>query len=184
MNQFPISTALGVIIGNSAVISPCGRYRYLLTRRWAIGPTCLFAMLNPSTADAEVNDPTVLRCIHFAKREGCGGLEIVNQYGYRSSEPRMLARAEDPVGPENDAHILAAADRRPLLTVAAWGASAPKGLTPRAAEVLAMLGRAGAQVMCLGQNADGSPRHPMSRGRSRVPDDAALVVLHGERDWK
>ena len=75
---------------SSAVLSECGLYRYRLDRRWADGPTCGFIMLNPSTADAEVDDPTIRRCIGFAKREACGALIVVNIYPLRATKPADL----------------------------------------------------------------------------------------------
>ena len=71
----------------SAIISPCGRYRYRLDRRWGDGRTMGFIMLNPSTADAENDDPTIRRCIGFAKREGCDAIAVVNLYALREGRP-------------------------------------------------------------------------------------------------
>ena len=75
-----------------AVISDCGNYRYLLTREiseplFSRGPACCFVMLNPSTADAQQDDPTGRRCMGFARREGCVGLSVVNLYGLRATKP-------------------------------------------------------------------------------------------------
>ena len=94
----------------SAIISPCGRYRYVLKRnlpqaiRWV--KPCLFVMLNPSVADAELDDPTIRRCIGFAKREGCTELTVVNLFAYRSTDPEgLLIQTRDPIGDMNDAYI-------------------------------------------------------------------------------
>lgn len=73
----------------SATISECGRYRYRLTRRFADGPCATFVMLNPSTADETIDDPTIRRCRNFAIREGCGGLVVVNLFAYRATDPRL-----------------------------------------------------------------------------------------------
>ena len=85
----------------TAEFSACGRYRYWLERRWSADSPAVFVMLNPSTADAKIDDPTIRRCMGFAKREGHGGLVVVNLFGWRSSDPRQLVLADDPVGPGN-----------------------------------------------------------------------------------
>ena len=98
-----------------AVVSDDGAYRYRLTRCWTSDlfrdgdGQMLVVGLNPSTADAVHDDPTVRRCIGFAHREGCAELVIVNLFALRSPTPRRLVYAADPVGPENDRHIEAAA---------------------------------------------------------------------------
>lgn len=154
-----------------ATISPCERYRYRLTRPLGGGPTCLFVMLNPSTADAKKNDKTVTRCIGFAERENCGLLEVVNLFAWRATDPRELKRAADPVGPENDTAIVAAAGRAKLV-IAAWGGSIPATLRTRPAAVLEMLARLG-PVWCLGKTKDGTPAHPLY-----LRADAPLELLH------
>jgi len=110
----------------SAVISPCGLYRYRLSRQWTEPSYSLaFVMLNPSTADAEVDDPTIRRCIGFARREGYGGIEVVNLYAFRATSPDDLWKAKDPCGPENEGHLISIARASvgygtPI--VCAWGA--------------------------------------------------------------
>src|SRR5689334_19453129 len=87
---------------DNAVISACGRYRYVLTRQ--VGPgsrRATFVMLNPSTADATNDDPTIRRCIGFAREWGCGRLVVLNLFAFRATDPADLKRAIDPVGPEN-----------------------------------------------------------------------------------
>jgi hypothetical protein len=71
----------------TALFSPCGRFRYRLGRRWAEGPTVALVLLNLSTADDEVDDPTIRRCIDFARRWGYGGLEVVNLYAHVATDP-------------------------------------------------------------------------------------------------
>src|SRR5262245_38555366 len=94
----------------SAVFSPCRKYRYSLTRIWdAERPNVMFVGLNPSTADDQVDDPTVRRCIGFARKWRFGGMIIVNLFAYRSTDPNRLQEILDPVGPENDEHIAATA---------------------------------------------------------------------------
>src|SRR4030095_16779832 len=92
----------------TALFSSCGRFRYRLGRRGGEGPAVAFVLLNPSTADDEVDDPTVRRCIDFARRLGFGGLELVNLYAYVATDPAELRRAGYLVGEENDRHIVEA----------------------------------------------------------------------------
>lgn len=102
----------------SAKISDCGQYRYTLTRGDA--PRLCFVMLNPSTADATLDDPTIRRCLGYAKREGCAGLEVLNLYALRATNPADLWKHHDPVGPDNDRELYWAASRY-MRMVAAWG---------------------------------------------------------------
>lgn len=145
--------------GSDATISPCGTYRYDLTRRWGDGPTATWVMLNPSTADASTDDPTIRRCIGFSKREGCGGLRVVNLYALRATDPAELVRHPDPHGPDNPAMLIdtARAARRGELVVVAWG-SHPMAVRG-ASEVGGPLATAGA--VCLGRTKAGHPRHPL-----------------------
>jgi len=163
---------------SSAVISSCGRYRYWLERRWSASLPLTFVMLNPSTADATIDDPTIRRCAGFARREGAGGIVVVNLYAFRATNPRDLASAADPVGTECDAHLdVAGACGCPgAPIIAAWGAT-KVGRAPyrehdeRVAGVLARL-RGFGPVHCLGSTASGAPRHPLY-----LPGDAPLTVL-------
>jgi hypothetical protein len=77
-------------IERTATISDCGRYRYTLGRTWSDEPPVLFVMLNPSTADADVDDNTISKCIGFAKRWGHGGITVVNLYAWRATNPKEL----------------------------------------------------------------------------------------------
>lgn len=151
----------------SAVISPCQCYRYSLTRTWRIhgtsdgqGHRVLWVMLNPSTADGSANDPTIRKCVGFAKRWGAGAIEVVNLYAFRATDPARLREPVcEPVGPDNDVHIRAAIDRAAQI-VCAWGANASDH-GPRPAAVRRMLDEAGRTAHCLGRVASGSPRHPL-----------------------
>ncbi len=93
-----------ILLEPNAVISECGRYRYVLTRQ--VGPgtrTATFILLNPSTADANNDDPTIRRCIGFARQWGCGKLTVLNLFAVRATDPQWMKAASDPVGPENKA---------------------------------------------------------------------------------
>jgi hypothetical protein len=155
-----------------AILSDDGLYRYQLSRTWDWErPPMVWIMLNPSKADADVDDPTIRRCISFAKREGCGGIEVLNLYAFRSTHPKDLLKVSDPEGPGNsqawDAVLRANADS-PI--VAAWGTARPTGCRPSRALIAYddLLDTS----KCLGRTADGSPRHPLY-----VRADAPLVPL-------
>lgn len=148
-----------------AVMSGCGTWRYRLWRSWRIpfevGPerVAVFIGLNPSTATAEQDDPTVRRCVGFALDWGMTGMEMLNLYGFRSTDPKGLWGADDPVGPETDRYLVDAAAEADIV-VACWGAF-PQA-TERSTTVVSMLVDAGVQVMTLGDKTkDGHPRHPL-----------------------
>src|SRR5690348_16717742 len=103
-----------------ATISYCKRYRYRLGRRFGDGPTLMFVMVNPSTADADQDDQTIIKCIGFAKRAGYARIVVGNKFAFRATDVRRLREAVDPIGPENDEHLramMADAD----CVVAGWG---------------------------------------------------------------
>jgi hypothetical protein len=133
-----------------------GPYRYLLWRRWAEAASVLFIMLNPSTADAQRDDPTIRRCLGFARAWGFGAVEVVNLFAWRATDPRELRRAADPIGPANDRAIAEAAARNHAI-VAAWGVHGV--LLERDRQVAALL--AGSRVRCLAHTGTGAPRHPL-----------------------
>src|SRR4051812_10658415 len=87
------------------------RYRYTLTRSLGPGPLATFVMLNPSTAGAFNDDPTVRKCVAFCRRWGCGRLQVVNLFAYRATSPRQLKQVNDPVGPRNRRAITSALRR-------------------------------------------------------------------------
>lgn len=141
----------------SAIFSDCGTYRYQLTRGPREAAAAVFVMLNPSTADANQNDPTIRRCLGFARAWGFGQLIVANLYALRSTDPRALKSHLDPVGPENDLHLRQLAATASSIVVA-WGANAEQG---RAFKVATMMRAAGARLSCLGTTRDGAPRHPL-----------------------
>ena len=144
---------------SGATFSSCAQYRYLLWRTWEPGArTILFLMLNPSTADAVANDPTVERCQRRAIAMGFGRMMVANIFALRSTDPQALYAHPEPIGPENNEAILEAAQQADLV-VCAWGthgAHQARGLA-----VLRMLRDAGVEITCLGVNKDGSPKHPL-----------------------
>lgn len=105
-----------------ACFSECGTYRYMLMRKWGLLLKGLvnFVMLNPSTATEDEDDPTIRRCIGYAKQWGFDGIIITNIFALRSTMPNLLYGHEDPIGPDNDAH-LAHWPTACKLVVCAWG---------------------------------------------------------------
>lgn len=134
-------------------------YRYRLSRVWEpAGRRVNFLMLNPSTADAFKLDPTVRRCVGFAQAWQMGSCEISNAYAVRSTDPRGLRQVADPVGPGNDAAIVAAA-RAADLVVVAWGVHAT--YLDRETEVRRLLADAGVVPHVLRLTKGGHPGHPL-----------------------
>lgn len=140
-----------------ADISDDGLYRYRLGRRWdASLPECVFIMLNPSTADAAQDDPTIRRCLGFAKSLGCGSLLVGNLYAFRATDPRDLFKAAEPTGGARNDEALTELFARGAITVAAWGAHAK---SERVAEVLRLPGSD--RLTALAITMAGAPRHPL-----------------------
>lgn len=148
-----------------ALLSPCGEYRYHLLREWdATKPRVLFVMLNPSTADALLDDPTIRRCMGFARGWGMGGIEVVNLFALRATNPEALwDRLENERSIANGDHVREAVLRAIQATgsviVAAWGAhaSAERGVVQEFLRSVPV----GARVMCLGKTRGGAPKHPL-----------------------
>ena len=151
-------------VKSGASFSSCREYRYLLWRRWSWlndQPRWLNVIgLNPSTADESKDDPTIRRCIRFAKDWGYGGVTILNLYAYRATDPRVMRRflhdGGDIIGPENDAYITRLTKDKDV--VAAWGNHAD---WERASDVEYILRVNAATLSVLKQNANSSPAHPL-----------------------
>ena len=153
-------------IAGGATFGPRRHYRYRLWRTWnSDAPRVLFVLLNPSTADERVNDPTIRRCIGFARTWGYGGVEIVNIFAYRSTDPAALRELSDPIGPRNDYHIRAAR-RRSARCIAAWGNHGTH--LDRGTHVLRTLRRLG-DVDCLSETKTGQPGHPLYISSRTLP---------------
>lgn len=179
-------------MAGSATLSDCGRYRYTLLRpidqRCVPLPghpepsgVCMFVMLNPSTADAMADDPTIRRCTDYARRWGHTRLTVVNLFAFRATRPAWLLQAEDPVGPDNDAHIATQAQTAARV-VLAWGTggAASRLLAERVPRVLALLPW---PLHALALTADGQPGHPLYLSKALEPRalDAAAVRRLGGR---
>lgn len=153
---------------SSAVIDETGLYRYSLVREWDPDlPRIAFIMLNGSTADAEKDDPTLRRCIGFAKKWNFGSLEVVNLFGYRTTLPKELKQARDPIGPENDFHIKEAIYRA-MIVVVAWGVHGI--FRKRDADVIKLLNECHIVPRCLGKTKTGHPKHPLYLRGDVVPE--------------
>jgi hypothetical protein len=121
--------------------------------------------LNPSTADECTDDPTVRRCLGFARRWGFGHLVLANLFALRTTDPAGLREATDPVGPENDVHLSACAGEADVI-LAAWGAGG--ALCGRDDAVCHLL--RDRELLCLGRTLAGQPRHPLYVGGDRQPE--------------
>lgn len=152
----------------SAIISDCGRYRYRLERAGPGGGSTAVIMVNPSTADAETDDHTIRKLRGFGERNAWGRIIVGNLFAYRATDVRELGKVDDPVGPENNAHlaqIFADADR----IICAWG---PVSKQPRVyrsirwGKVAALAGPR--PLYSIGEPAKrGQPCHPLTLGYDR-----------------
>jgi hypothetical protein len=154
-----------------ALFSPCRTWRYRLWRAWNLEkPRLVFVMLNPSTADETKPDATITRCMLRAKNMGYGGLEVVNIFALRSTDPDALYNAADPVGPENDKHILAVCDTaigRGGQIILGWGKHG--AFRKRGDVVRRMLDDNQLDSYALVINKDGSPKHPLYIAMDKEP---------------
>lgn len=143
------------VIQRGAVMSSDERYRLTLRRGWNLDAHyAMFIGLNPSTADANEDDPTIRRCVRFAHDWGYGGIYMLNVYAYRATDPKVMLKAEDPNGMGNDMG-LRFYSRRAGIIIAAWGVNCP---IEREKEVCKIIDR---PIHCLGLTKDGRPRHPL-----------------------
>lgn len=149
---------------HGAEFSPCRRYRYALLRAWQ--PEAGFAMfvgLNPSTADETTDDPTVRRCVAYAKAWGYGALCMMNLFAYRATQPADMLAQADPVGPESDTYLLRMAAQADVV-VAAWGTHGAH--LKRNDHVRFLLG---GRLHYLRLTKDGHPGHPLYLPKNLKP---------------
>ncbi|HET6805656.1 MAG TPA: DUF1643 domain-containing protein [Frateuria sp.] len=157
-----------LLVSAGAVLSECGRYRYTLTRQVGEqGPLFGFVGVNPSTADAEVDDATVRKWRGFVQRWGGRGFVVVNLFAWRATDVSALACPPDPIGPGNLAAIAAMVDSCDVL-VPCWGSrlKMPRSLWPQIDRVRVQLLASGKPVMCFGHAKSGDPMHPLMLGYS------------------
>jgi len=146
---------MGLLVNKNATFSDCRKYRYALSRTWnGKKKTILFIGLNPSTADEKIDDPTIRRCINYAQNWGYGSLLMVNLFAYRATLPSELKNVKNPIGNDNDLHILELSKKADL-TVAAWG---NEGFLLNRDKVVKKLIP---NLMCLKINKSGQPAHPL-----------------------
>jgi hypothetical protein len=167
-----------------AVLSPCRRYRYHLWRAFGnVSHRCVFVGLNPSTADENLDDPTIRKCVGFAKRWGFGAIDMLNLFAWRSTDPNGLLEAEDPIGPDNQAtaiRVLGEAHR----IVWCWGhhnARIRKLVHARTLDDRWIAIPKACDAGTFGRNQGGSPRHPLmlaytTRFESSAPVDDAFWI--------
>lgn len=151
-----------------AKISPCLRYRYALGRLWDLSkPVNLtWCMLNPSRADGSKDDPTIRRCIEYAKDWGYGGFLVVNLFAHRSPDPKDLLRIVDPVGPDND-RVFQECMTTHHSVVAAWGSNAERLGNLADKQIAKVRTLAGNRLWIFGMTQGGNPLHPLYLARTR-----------------
>lgn len=141
-----------------ATFDPTGLYRYLLWREWdRSAPKVGFVMLNPSQADAVADDPTIRRCVGFARLWGYGAVEIVNLFAYRTPHPKLLSQVRDPVGMENDDYLRSLSQRVDRIVIA-WG---NWGSLQRRDRAVLQLLTSSTPLYCFGYTKQQQPRHPL-----------------------
>jgi hypothetical protein len=152
---------------STAKLSPCGKYRYHLTRTWdELKVPMIFVMLNPSTADASQDDPTIRKCMGFAREYNCGGIEVFNLWAFRATSPKHLEMAGWQEGPDNDRTIMHQMAQHKTRwnksadVILAWGANARRK-PERAVHMVYMLQDMGCRLFTLKVLSDGVPAHPL-----------------------
>ncbi|HSV48399.1 MAG TPA: DUF1643 domain-containing protein [Ramlibacter sp.] len=175
-----------------ATFSKCGTYRWTLSRTWDSRPPLLTCMFNPSTADGKQDDPTISLLCHIAAHNGFGGIVVVNGIPLCSPRP---AEAVDMVNTwdkrqawyERDALVSNTATiqtecERAGAVLLAWGALADRCALwfEHVIEEIECALPEGVQIYFLGKTAGGYPKHPMARGKHKVPKDAKLIPWVGD----
>lgn len=136
-------------------------YRYRLVRTWdGSKPHAMWVMMNPSYADHEVNDRTVAKCERLARAWGYGGIYVGNTFAYRATDKKCLRLIADPVGPDNDKHLLAMA-KKAAVVIFAYGQPGHRTLLSRGLAVAQLLKSNGIKPHVLKLSKDGIPSHPL-----------------------
>jgi len=152
----------------NATFSDCRKYRYALWRTWDSEiPYAMFVGLNPSTADETEDDPTIRRCLNYARDWGYGGLCMVNLFGFRATQPNDMKDASDPIGPDNDTYLITLAKDAGVI-IAAWGNHG--SYLNRSSEIIKVI----PNIKCLRQNASGEPAHPLYQRKAATPIDMSV----------
>ncbi len=162
-------------VQRSAVISDDGLYRYRLDRWWGDGPRVVWVMLNPSTADADVDDPTIRRVMRFTRDWGYDGCTVLNVYAWRATKPGDLPDSDErAAGPHWREHFTEALSNPFSMVVAAWGAHATR--TAQELATVLLKRKAFVNLMCLGVTKYGYPRHPLYVPADTEPFPYAAMV--------
>jgi hypothetical protein len=158
-----VRLALTLDVKSSAIFGgPGDCYRYRLVRTWDDAkPHVMFVMMNPSTADPLVDDPTVAKCGRFARAWGYGGIFVGNTFAYRATDQKRLMQVADPVGPDNDRHLIEMA-RAAAVVVFTYGKPKHPSLRARGPALAKLLmEKAGVRPHTLRLSIDGTPWHPL-----------------------
>ena len=148
---------------NTAELTVCRKYRYALWRTWdSSKPYVLFVGLNPSTADENDDDPTLTRCINYSKLWGYGGVCMANLFAFRATDPRLMKKVKNPIGPENNIWLKKLANEAGLI-IAAWGNDG--SYLGRSEQVKKILPK----LSCLKINKSGEPAHPLYQAADLQP---------------
>ncbi len=159
-------------VESGAELSSCGTYRYRLWRIWDRSlPTVRWIMLNPSTADHAVDDPTIRRVVGLSKIHGFGSIMVLNLFAFRGTDPKALIGNADAVGPENGKTLTLECCEQTV--ICGWGSN--RTAIPRAKQVSKMLQELRAKVLCFGKTSEGHPRHPLY-----LPNNAKLMEFSFE----
>lgn len=174
-------------MNRGAVYSADHTLRFTLTREWAEGPRACYIGHNPSTAGHELDDPTSLAWVHFAKAQGFGGYTAVNLYPFRSPDPKACHRwaQYEKNGPDWEARdalmknvsVVLDVAKRADIVVAAWGALAiDDSWVENVIEEIQSGIAPYPDIYCLGRTLAGDPKHVMARGKHRIPRDQRFEV--------
>ena len=155
-----------------------GDYRYYLTRFWEESKgAVVFIMLNPSTADAGHDDPTIRACVDFAKNLGYGGMYIVNLFAFRATNPDKLNEVLDPFGPENYSFVTKLCESSIVKQIiCAWGSKLPLKYPEAGRDMVKKLNHKGITTFALKVNLDGNPTHPLYLKRLLKPFEFTYEV--------
>lgn len=180
-------TASALPFTRQARMSPCGTYRWTLERAWAKGPTVCYIGHNPSTASAEVDDPTSQAWVHHARFNGYGRYVAVNLYPFRAADVRECRRwaawdrkpedwyARDRI--HDNMGVVACEAKQADIVVACWGALATDDGHVEAVIEEIQAGEAPyPDIYCLGRTLAGDPKHPMARGKHRIARDQRFEI--------
>lgn len=159
---------MGPYLKTDAAISTCRKYRYALWRIWDESkPNAMFIGLNPSTANEIDDDPTIKRCIGFAKSWGYGGLCMGNLFAFRATKPSDMFAASNPIGPENDKWLIDLSKNAGIV-IASWGNDGC--YLKRSTVVMRLI----PNLYCLKINKTGEPAHPLYLKRTYLPRTLCL----------